>query len=259
MVKLLQRSIKTNGIKKKDGSSITPFQIQGRTKYYSQLFHRSGVTVSLIDRTTIKPTKPLPKAVQTPGKPSQKTIITKQVKSSLLEKQLMNSKLYRSAAVVDGTVSHGPGLYCIRIKDKTKLPAPFNKLLTERSHNIIYIGIASTSLSSRFLNQELRANGHGTFFRSIGAVLGYRPTKGSLINKANKRNYKFSPVDETKIIEWINKNLVVNWVECDKEFDTIETDLLYKHRPLLNIAKNPSALAHLSKLRAECVRIANSH
>ena len=100
------------------------------------------------------------------------------------------------------------GLYCIRIKNVHLLPEPFGTILLERGHDILYIGIASENLYNRFLNQELRAKGHGTFFRSMGAVLGYKPPKGSLIEKRNKKNYKFSKTDELKIIGWINENSV---------------------------------------------------
>ena len=34
---------------KKDKSEITPFQIHGRTKYYSNLFRREGIKVFLIE------------------------------------------------------------------------------------------------------------------------------------------------------------------------------------------------------------------
>jgi hypothetical protein len=170
---------------------------------------------------------------------------------------LMNEKNFKGAAVIDNIVPDKPGLYCIRIIDKSKLPAPFDKLLTNRGHDIIYIGIASTSLKRRFLCQELRAIGHGTFFRSLGAILGFRPSKGSLTKKANKRNYTFEANDEIKIIQWINKHLVVNWIECSKDFETFETLLLDKYRPLVNISKNPSASTQLARLRLECVTIAN--
>ena len=88
-------------------------------------------------------------------------------------------------------------------------------------------------------------------------MLGHRPPKGSLITKANKRNYKFSPTDEQKIIKWINDNLQVNWVEFSGDFESLETGLITKYRPLINLAKNPSALQILSDLRKECVQIAN--
>lgn len=124
-------------------------------------------------------------------------------------------------------------------------------------HDILYIGIASENLYNRFLNQELRAKGHGTFFRSMGAVLGYKPPKGSLIEKRNKKNYKFSKTDELKIIGWINENLMVNWVESAGDLDSLETSLIVKYLPLLNLSKNPAALQILSYLRKECVEIAN--
>ncbi|MDE3234503.1 MAG: hypothetical protein KGO81_01020 [Bacteroidota bacterium] len=176
---------------------------------------------------------------------------------SQLDKILMNENNFKSASIIDNLVPHNAGLYCIRISDINKLPKPFSSYLADRQHNIIYIGIATESLSRRFLNQELRANGHGTFFRSIGAVLGHRPLKGSLITKANKRNYKFSPTDEQKIIKWINDNLKVNWVDFNGDLESLETELITKYRPLINLAKNPSALQLLSDLRKECVQIAN--
>jgi len=88
--------------------------------------------------------------------------------------------------------------------------------------------------------------------------LGYRPPIGSLSLKANKRNYTFTSNDEEKIIEWINNNLLINWVELNGDLDRVESGIIQKYLPLLNLAKNPLALTQLSKLRAECVRIANS-
>lgn len=172
---------------------------------------------------------------------------------------LMNEKNFKSASTIDKLVPDSPGLYCIRIRDIKVLPNPFDGHIKERNHNIIYIGIASQSLRKRFLNQELRANGHGTFFRSLGAALGFVPERGSLLMKANKRNYTFSPQDENSIIEWINKHFLVNWVVFEGDHESVETDLIHNHLPLFNLAKNPAALRHLSELRAECVRIANEH
>lgn len=169
----------------------------------------------------------------------------------------MNEKSFKSAGCIDDLVPNNSGVYCIRIIDINKLPVPFNSYLSDRNHNILYIGIATKSLKKRFLNQELRSIGHGSFFRSIGAMLGYRPPKGSSINKANKFNYKFSPFDEQEIIKWLNDNLKVNWIQIDDNFETIETELITKYRPLINIAKNPLALQLISNLRNECVKIAD--
>ena len=92
----------------------------------------------------------------------------------------------------------------------------------------------------------------------LGAILGHTPVKGSLQTKKNKRNYKFPISAEQEIITWINNNLIVNWVEFDGDFESIETELIQKYLPLFNIAKNPSKLKLLIDMRAECVRIANS-
>jgi hypothetical protein len=177
-----------------------------------------------------------------------------------VEKTLMDVKNFRKAASIDSFIPiKCSGLYCIRISNISKLPNPFNTLLQDRGHNILYMGIATNCLNKRFLNQELRANGHGTFFRSLGAVLGYKPQRGSLITKSNKHNYKFSKEDCNMVINWINENLIVNWVKYSGNFESIETALIEKYQPLLNIAKNPSRLQLLSELRADCVRIANSN
>lgn len=175
-----------------------------------------------------------------------------------LKKKLLEEKYFRNASVVDAIIPDVPGLYCIRIKNIGAIPEPYKGELKKRNHNIFYIGIATTNLRRRFLNQELRATGHGTFFRSLGALLGFRPPKGSLVSKANKRNYKFSASDQVKIIDWINTNLTVNWIEFNGDFEFVESTLIAEHKPLINIAKNPVALPYLTKMRMECVRIANS-
>lgn len=245
---------------KGDQSQIKTSQITARVDDHHELFE--------IDRSTSPLRIKLFKGqFPTTGKPhstksvtTTRSVNTTQVSSvdnSLLEKVLMNEKNFKSAATIDKLISPNAGLYCIRITDINKLPKPFNTHLADRKHNIVYIGIATESLQTRFLNQELRAKGHGTFFRSIGAVLGHRPPKGSLVTKKNKRNYKFSKTDEQKIINWINGNLIVNWVDFSGDFETLETELINKHKPLINIAKNPSALKELSDLRKLCVQIAN--
>ena len=170
---------------------------------------------------------------------------------------ILEEKYFHSAAVIDEIVPEDPGYYCFRIKNINDLPESFALELRNRKHNILYIGLASKSLNKRMLKQELRARGHGTFFRSIGAVLGFRPERGSLLFKKNKRNYKFNKDIENQIIQWINDNLIVRWKTVDSIKENEETKLIQNFKPLLNIAKNPLALSLLSDLRRECVEIAN--
>ncbi len=245
---------KSKWYEKKDGSLITAFQIHGRTRKYSHLFDRKGNIVILKVISGLSKNSP----VQLINEHPPKVDFQNSVDSKELEKYLFNSDNYIDANTIDEKVPSVPGIYCIRIKNKDSIPAPFNEHLKKRNHNIIYIGIATESLNTRFLNQELRARGHGTFFRSLGAILGFLPIKGSLKNHSNKRNYKFNKGNESTIINWINTNLVVNWIEFAGDFENMESYLIRKYLPLINLAKNPVALNEISELRAKCVEYANS-
>lgn len=239
---------------KKDKSTITAYQIHGRTNNYKNIFLRNGNSVSLISKNYNSNKKQIEKLSLV--KISESTTQTKDL--SLQEKILVNEKNFKTCENSENLIPEKPGIYCIRIKDSKELPEIFAKELDLRNHNIIYFGIASQNLFKRFFNQELRAKGHGTFFRSIGAMLNFRPEKGSLIDKANKRNYKFSSNSEKEIINWINENLLINWIEIEDNLEGFETNLILKYKPLLNISKNPLSMPELSALRAECVKIANS-
>lgn len=175
-----------------------------------------------------------------------------------LDAVLLDPTGFRLAEAIDPEVPDRPGIYAIRVHDKSALPEPFRSISEGRGHDLLYLGIARKSLRRRFLGQELRARGHGTFFRSLGAILGYRPLAGSLIGKRNPRNYTFPAAHNGEIIEWINENLLVNWVEYSGAHAMEESILISEQLPLLNLKGNPAALAELSLLRAECIRIANS-
>jgi hypothetical protein len=169
-------------------------------------------------------------------------------------KMLLHPNNYKRVVVVDEPLPDTTGIYAIRIKNTAALPAPFDHYAKERGHNLIYIGIASQSLNKRLM-QELRAKGHGTFFRSLGAVLGYTPPKGSLVGKRNQNNYKFSLSDQNAIIAWINEHLLINWIATEPEMLSIEKNLIQGQKPLLNLQGNPLAIAELTALRNRCKQI----
>lgn len=147
-------------------------------------------------------------------------------------------------------VPDSPGLYCIRLKDKVKFPTNYGQLRRDR---IIYIGQASTSLRKRLWEQELNHKSAATFFRSIGAILGYLPPAGSLYGKKT-RNYKFSPEDTERIRKWTKKSLEVSFVEFDTaHMDDVEKALIGEYMPLVNIEHNPGASDALKAARNACV------
>lgn len=142
------------------------------------------------------------------------------------------------------------GLYSLRLKEKCVLPKTFQQFLPEREHQIIYVGKAEGQTLKDRLNQELYAKGHGTFFRSIGAVLGYLPEAGSLYGKSNQNNYKFIKEDQKKIILWIENNLEIA-VFKTSNFEE-EKHLICKLKPLLNDSHNPLALTELRMVKDKC-------
>ena len=169
------------------------------------------------------------------------------------------SSFKEAKSVSEQDVPEMQGLECIRLTKNNDLPVAFSQHIGEITNAIVYIGIASRSLRTRFYRQELHALGHGTFFRSLGAALGYIPPKGSLRDKTNKNNYKFSSSDQREIIKWIEDHLIINWVQCDVGgLKGIEEGLIKKYKPVFNIGHNPSALALLVEMRNECKRVACS-
>lgn len=152
-------------------------------------------------------------------------------------------------------IPHNSGLYTIFINDHNNLPSPFGDYLDEKGTTLIYLG-KGNSLNERLVEQDLRHQKPSTFFRGLGAILGFRPPAGSLRDKSNQNNYKFTPRDTQTIISWIDEHLQVRWVVLDPEDIAHESALIGKLCPLLNTRHNPEKLPELAELREECRRIA---
>lgn len=94
--------------------------------------------------------------------------------------KLLDDGSFRTAGEVDPLVPNEFGVYAIRLRGGATFPEPFLSIRNGHDMRLIYIGQAEKqTLQKRLLGNELRARGNGTFFRSIGAVLGYRPPFGS--------------------------------------------------------------------------------
>ncbi len=155
----------------------------------------------------------------------------------------------------EARVPRRPGLYAVRVLDLGALPAFYAGVLAMRGHRLLYVGQASTSLEKR-LGQELRARGPGTFFRSLGALLGFTPPAGSLVGCANQNNYRFDGPDGEAIKAWLDRHAEVAWVTRDGDLDGPEAALIAAHLPLMNLDGNPAALPELVAARNSCKAIA---
>lgn len=143
---------------------------------------------------------------------------------------------------------NSPGKYAFFIGDLGQLPPAFQREARKRTDpRLLYIGKADVSLFVRVWEQECQHRRPGTFFRSVGAMLGYRSPKGG-------RNYEFSAGDRQAVIDWILANLVVSWTSesVAGSHRESEAELIRRYMPLLNLQGNPAKLAELERLRALC-------
>ena len=134
-------------------------------------------------------------------------IVTTKFESTVL---LDRNKHQPVLDLVENMIPNESGLYSIRVDKIEALPEEFRTELKKRDDTLLYIWKATRSIRERLWEEELHAQRPATFFRSIGAVLGYFPPIGSLLGKRNQHNYKFSPEDREKIIQWIETHILVN-------------------------------------------------
>lgn len=166
---------------------------------------------------------------------------------------LLDKEKFQGVETLNGNdILDAPGLYAIRIKNRRALPEEFANELVRRNTTLLYIGKAAMSIRRRLWEEELQARGSATFFRTIGAVLGFCPIQGSLAGKKNRCNYRFSSGDNTKIIRWNAKNLSVNFVACEDDIDCVEKDIIFRIKPMMNIRNNPEPFVLLEELRKKC-------
>lgn len=149
------------------------------------------------------------------------------------------------------------GLYAIFVDSADNLPDPYRHRLLQNATTLIYVGKAGTCLHTRLVLQDLQHRNPATFFRGLGAILGYRPPRGSLKHANKTNNYKFSLNDTSRIIKWIDEHLRILCVPmmCE-EIVKWEKIAIRELRPLLNSTHNPDRTPELAALREECRRIA---
>jgi len=153
-----------------------------------------------------------------------------------------------------------PGIYAILVQHLDALPKEIQQHQKNIAalENVLYIGVGKAKgggLFQRLIKQDLLHKGHSTFFRSLGAVLGYTPPPGSLTGKKNQWNYKFSEEDKTEIVGWISKHLRINYV-AGKKAVSWEKSLIKCLKPALNLQSNPKRCKFVKDKRRTCREIA---
>jgi hypothetical protein len=181
------------------------------------------------------------------------------------EAEMLGDLVVQSGAVCAGDaidlVPDRSGLYAIFVARGATLPRTLGPRLRGQMRGLVYIGIASKSLRDRLIEQDLRHKRPSTFFRSLSAVLDFKPSTGSLRGKKNRSNFTFSPADTKSVMNWIAEHVRVKWMILDRpkrDLEGIERRLITQNCPVLNLAHNKQALSELAARRRDCRRAANS-
>lgn len=229
---------------KRDGSDIKSSQIDARVGNYKKLFSIEGSQIGLKEGELKAGGANKPSVIVAQREKGKHTL--KIDNPALAIKVLLNAKNFKSASSVQNIIPEQPGLYAIRLMRPNAFPKTYAKLLEERKQSLLYVGVAEKSLHDSLLLEAIQGEPYGRFFRHVGSVLGYEPEPGS--QKGDEPSYTFSSTDETKIREWIKRNVRVHWLCLDENWEFIETQMIIDEHPFLNIKKNPTPLEELEDL-----------
>jgi len=185
-------------------------------------------------------------------------LVRKEIQDNNIENSLIVEGDFRNFADLDPEILKSSGLYCIRLKQHSRLPERYQNVLDKRKYKLIYIGKAEGQILRERLSQEIEHKKPGTFFRSIGSVLKYLPMKGHLKGKSNQKNFRFSKDDTAEIVKWLKANVEISIAKHESSFE-IEHEFIRKYCPLLNDTHNPLRLQELIDDKAECRKIARGN
>ena len=140
-----------------------------------------------------------------------------------------------------------------------------------KKHEIIYIGKTESSQEKRDAKTHFTSGktGSSTLRKSIGSLLckteNLKPIPRNSIDylKGRYSHFKFDDRSERIITEWMDANLAISYFEYPKskaEIDNLETKLIEKLEPALNLAKNPNNPYGrlLKQLRKSCAETARN-
>jgi len=171
----------------------------------------------------------------------------------------------RSFQVVH-TFSNLPGIYGVFFLG-TKFPLKSAES-SLRSGSLIYIGKTESSQIERDLEQHFASGetGRSTLRRSIGAIvrehLGLKPEPRNAKETSDRKylNYKFDPIGEERLTDWMKTNLGLSFFEYDKtptEIEELEVELIQLAAPILNLKSNPANrwTSEIKALRSVCSQL----
>lgn len=147
--------------------------------------------------------------------------------------------LFDPLADSESKIPDKAGNYIICLREGSCLPivSVVPEFIKFENLDVIYTGIASSSLRSRDYRQHFKGNnaGRSTLRKSLGVLFGYKKIPRDSDPSTGKT--KFSDADETKLSEWMAKNLIL-FVLPNKDHENLEIGLIKHFNPPLNLKEN---------------------
>lgn len=176
-----------------------------------------------------------------------KPIITKSVSENAVDLQsILNNfseNCFDPKVDTETKIDDRPGNYIICLKnnsffDKLAITPEFTKF---QNLNVIYTGIAGTSLRKRDFKQHFTGKnaGSSTLRKSLGCLFGYKLVPRDKDSDSGKT--KFVGADENKLTEWMLTNLVMFFLPTSN-YDEIESQLINHLNPPLNLMGNHNSI-----------------
>lgn len=156
------------------------------------------------------------------------------------------------------TIPNSSGVYILCARDINQLPEQMRGLNYSylKNYLVLYAGISSGAQGLK--NRDYRNHFHGcarnsTVRKSLGVLFGYDKyfyTNGK---------YKFIPEHEKLLTQWMKSNILLFYYSTNYRISDIESDLIHKFNPPLNIQKNFNIAnyqfkEYLLQLRNTCKR-----
>ena len=146
------------------------------------------------------------------------------------------------------------GFYMIGVKSKEALGDWFNGTTIHEFKNfpIIYIGVSgSQGLRKRFRNHLDGSARNSTLRKSLGSLFGWQADR--VFDEGGK--YKFCKNHEKELSSWMRSNLFIFYFTIHgNEVSKLETTLINKIDPPLNIFNNNSLVNKEFRTRLSCLR-----
>nr|WP_315145276.1 hypothetical protein [uncultured Flavobacterium sp.] len=231
---------------KKDGYNVADFE---ELISSGQIKISDGNYKPVANATTKKNDKP---------KPVEKSPPVIQ-KSKDLKSNFYTFKINRFDPRTDSEtiIANSSGNYILCLKKNSNLPkVSIKPILTSfEGLQVIYTGIAGSSLRTRDFRQHFKGNnaGRSTLRKSLGVLFGYKQIPRDRDPTTGKT--KFNIEDELKLSEWMSDNLIMYFLPTS-DFNNIEIELINHFNPPLNLKDNSNIINFdfrrlLSSLRAK--------